>query len=300
MGLRTTARSVLPLLLLAVVAGPAAALSNGTSGKVPRLIFPVVGEAKYEDDFGDARGQGGHEGNDILAPRRAVAVATEAGTVKFWKQSRAGCMLYLHGASGTTYLYIHLNNDLGDTNDNRGKCIRGVAYAPRLKNGARVEAGQPVGFVGDSGDAAGIDPHLHFEVHPNDGPAVNPFRRLNRAQRLFFAVEPGTTVTLTVAGAVVQSGTGRLKVRVDELSVFPTGAKVKPGRQLTLGFPPTALVDTGGGQVAPPGPELDAALAGKAVLVLTEPTPATLHAALGVPGALSAARVVLAPAPATR
>ena len=39
-------------------------------------------------------------------------------------------MLYLYGDSGTTYLYIHLNNDLGGENDNRGKCVAGTAYAP--------------------------------------------------------------------------------------------------------------------------------------------------------------------------
>ena len=67
-----------------------------------------------------------------MAPRRALAVAAEAGTVKFWTTSaRAGCMLYLYGASGTTYLYIHLNNDLTRRNDNKG----------RLRPGRRVRDG---------------------------------------------------------------------------------------------------------------------------------------------------------------
>ena len=79
---------------------------------MPRLIFPVVGPVSYTDDFGDARGSGRHEGNDIMAAKKSLAVAVEAGTVKFWTTSwRAGCMLYLYGKSGTTYLYIHLNND---------------------------------------------------------------------------------------------------------------------------------------------------------------------------------------------
>ena len=112
---------------------------------MPTLVFPVLGEATYTDDFGDARGQGRHEGNDIMAPRRALALAAEAGTVKFWTtSSRAGCMLYLEGESGTEYLYIHLNNDLTTANDNRGKCVPGVAYAKGLKSGAKVAAGEPI------------------------------------------------------------------------------------------------------------------------------------------------------------
>ncbi len=77
---RTTARGVLFLLLLWVSAGTAQA------GPPPeRIIFPVVGKVTYQDDFGDARGQGGHQGNDIMAPRRALAVAAELGcrTVAF-------------------------------------------------------------------------------------------------------------------------------------------------------------------------------------------------------------------------
>ena len=62
-------------------------------------------------------------------------------------------MLYLYGDSGTTYLYIHLNNDVTKQNDNRGTCVAGMAYAKGLKDGTHVEAGQPVGYVGNSGDA---------------------------------------------------------------------------------------------------------------------------------------------------
>jgi len=85
-----------------------------------------------------------------MAPRRALAVATEAGKVKFWTHSAsAGCMLYLYGKSGTTYLYIHLNNDLTNGNDNRGKCVAGTSYAPSLKDGQKVQAEKRVlpGYV---------------------------------------------------------------------------------------------------------------------------------------------------------
>src|SRR5207245_39406 len=109
---RSTARCALVALLLLL--GPASLAAAPPKGSgVPRLIFPVVGPALYTDDFGQPRAGGPHQGNDLLATRRQLAVAVEPGTVSFWTTSAgAGCMLYLHGDSGTTYEYIHLNNDL--------------------------------------------------------------------------------------------------------------------------------------------------------------------------------------------
>jgi murein DD-endopeptidase MepM/ murein hydrolase activator NlpD len=181
---RTTLAVVIAALLAAVPAF--AAGTRGAPGNPPaRIVFPVIGAAVFSDDFGARRSQGGHEGNDILAARHAPAVAAEAGEVRFWTTSaQAGCMLYLYGVSGTTYLYIHLNNDRGPGNDNRGTCVAGTSYAPGLKDGDTVAAGQLIGFVGDSGDADGLHPHLHFELHPHDGAAVSPFRWLRKAEHL--------------------------------------------------------------------------------------------------------------------
>ena len=78
-----------------------------------------------------------------MAARRTIAVAAEAGTIKYWTtSSAAGCMLYLYGKSGTTYLYIHLNNDVTKGNDNRGKCVPGMAYAKGLKTARRWRRGR--------------------------------------------------------------------------------------------------------------------------------------------------------------
>ena len=166
--------------------------TGGAFAGVPRLLFPVVGQVHYQDDFGDARGQGAHEGNDIMAAWKSPAIAVEAGKVKIWTSSaRAGCMLYLYGASGTTYLYIHLNNDRTAKSEDSGGCKRGVAYAPGLEDGQRVRAGQLIAYVGDSGDAEGVGHHLHFELHPGDGAAVSPYRYLRRAEKLLFAVPEG-------------------------------------------------------------------------------------------------------------
>ena len=137
---RTTARGALLLTLLTALSLAAVSSSNALNDPDPSgtaitssMIFPIVGAARYTDDYGDPRGQGRHAGNDILTTWRSPAVAAEDGTIKFWTtSSRAGCMLYLYGASGTTYLYIHLNNDLTAKRDNKGKCVPGTAYATGL------------------------------------------------------------------------------------------------------------------------------------------------------------------------
>ena len=293
MSLRPTT-ALLTLLALLFGAGVASA---SPWAKVPTLVFPVLGEARWQDDFGDARGQGGHEGNDIMAPRKALALAAEAGTVKFHTtSSRAGCMLYLDGASGTQYLYIHLNNDLTDGNDNGGSCVQGVAYAKGLKNGAKVTAGQPIGHVGDSGDADGGGPHLHFEVHPNGGGAVSPFRHLKTARRLLFSAQPGTTFTLALTGKVANAAGQDLQLSVEQVRQWPGGRRVKQsGQKVGVSVPETASLE---GIDSPLGfafPALELLTKGLPVTVWTEPATVTLAAQSGLKGTLAASRVVVKP-----
>jgi hypothetical protein len=299
---RTTARGVLLLLLgLGLAAAGGSATAQTPPKKPPaKLIFPVVGPTTYADDFGDPRPQGRHEGNDIMAPRKAPAVAVESGKVKFWTtSSAAGCMLYLYGDSGTMYLYIHLNNDLGSGNDNKGKCVAGVAYARGLKAGARVQAGQQVGYVGDSGDANGIHPHLHFEVHPNGKAAVDPYPYLQKAQHLLFSALPGTPFALSLTGTVVAATTEKLQMTLTSLQAWPSNQKLTKLRQgLTLTVPPTALVQSVariGGGVTSSVASLENARKGAQVVVWTQPALATLKAQRGDDGALSAALIQLAP-----
>jgi Peptidase family M23 len=292
---RSTLRGVLVILAAALLAGPAAA--SPRAGGVPsQLIFPVVGPYRYTNDFGDPRPQGRHEGNDILAPKRSPVVAVEDGKIKFWTtSSRAGCMLYLYGASGTTYLYVHLNNDVTMANDNRGKCVAGGSYWPGLKDGARVTAGQAIGFVGDSGDADGT-PHLHFEVHPHDGGATNPFPYLNRATRILFTAPPGSAVTLSLKGTIVAANGTQLTMKVQTATVFPSRLKLLGLRKpMMLTLTSTALVDV---PVTPSGSVADrtGTLVGKPAIILTLPARTTLQTQAARDGAFSAARVVLTPA----
>jgi murein DD-endopeptidase MepM/ murein hydrolase activator NlpD len=100
-----------------------------------------------------------HQGTDIMAPRGTPLVACERGVLtRIGTDVLGGNKLWIIGASGTTYYYAHLDS-----------------YAPGLTDGMVVEAGQLVGFVGNTGDAQGGATHLHFEVHPNGGPAVDGY-----------------------------------------------------------------------------------------------------------------------------
>jgi Peptidase family M23 len=287
---RTTARGVLFLAaMLGLVAGTAAAAPP----KVPdHIVFPVVGQVSYIDDFGAPRPGGPHQGNDLMAAKRSPAVAAESGTVKYWTTSRsAGCMLYLYGESGTIYYYIHLNNDLTSRNDNRGKCVQGVAYA--VKNGARVAPGQQIGYVGDSGDANGGMSHLHFEVHPGGGRAVSPYPYLQKAYKLLFASKPGAPFSLTLTGTVASATLGRLVVNVTTSQAWPTGLTLtKLNRPIAITVPDATLVQT----ITPTLRTIASvtlATKGQKVVVWTQPAPSSLKAQRADDGVLSSALIQL-------
>jgi hypothetical protein len=298
---RITARGAFLLILFTVssvaAASPSPGLDDGSSlpaGSQP-IVFPIVGAAAYTDDWGSPRGQGRHAGNDILTTWRSPAVAAEDGKIKFWTTSaRAGCMLYLYGASGTTYLYIHLNNDLTAKRDNQGKCVPGVAYADGLTDGARVKAGQQIAYNGDSGDAEGIF-HLHFEVHPDDGADVDPFPYLNAATHLLFSLPEKSVqaVTLGLKGLPVSAGAGVLELSVTAVRVWPGGAWTTiPAFSLELGVPEDALLDQSlVAQIASPTRRMLSTRSASRVIAFTRPAKVTRDVMIGAPGALSVDRV---------
>jgi murein DD-endopeptidase MepM/ murein hydrolase activator NlpD len=293
------------LAFFGIAAGSAAAIpvDPGLRPPVPKppkqkpkrqIVFPVLGTVEFTDDYGAPRPQGPHQGIDILAPRRALALAAEAGRVRFFTGSgRAGCMLYLDGKSGTTYYYIHLNNDLTNGNDNRGGCKVGVSFVKGLKSGARVMAGQPIGYVGDSGDANGIHPHLHFEVHPRGGRSTDPYQRLLAARRMLFYAPPGSTFTLSLNATVVSIGDESLRVRVNTLTLRSTPRSMvlrRLDRPLVLTVPAYATIERGeAGNVV----QLVDAKRGERVAVWTEAATVTAAASEGKAGAISAERIVL-------
>ncbi len=120
----------------------------------------------FIDSWGHARSGGrGHRGTDMMGPMNAPVYAFVSGVVERRANSQLGGLsLYLRGDDGSTYFYAHLNGytDLGSA-------------------GVRVVAGDHIAFNGNTGNARGGAPHIHFERHPGGGAAVNPYQWLARA-----------------------------------------------------------------------------------------------------------------------
>jgi peptidoglycan LD-endopeptidase LytH len=140
---------------------PAESAANTSSG----WVFPVQGPNSFINDWGMPRSGGRtHKGTDIMTPRNTPVVAVVSGAIS--KANHAdkglgGVTLWLRGDDGNSYYYAHLES-----------------IAKGVTAGTRVKAGQVIGYAGDSGNARGGETHLHFEIHPKGGGAVNPYPTL--------------------------------------------------------------------------------------------------------------------------
>jgi peptidoglycan LD-endopeptidase LytH len=126
-------------------------------GGNPLQTCPVPG-ASFTDDFGAPRSGGRtHQGNDMLAPFGTPIHAAQTGrfTKNFNGLGGIGAIVYADGGDYTYYAHLE-----------------GYSGVP---DGAHVAAGTVIGYVGNTGDAQGGPPHLHFEYHPGGGAAVDPY-----------------------------------------------------------------------------------------------------------------------------
>lgn len=121
--------------------------------EAPRLAVPVAGvsRAAIVPSWGDPRDGGArsHHGTDIIAPQGALVTAAAPGTVeKLWLSNAGGITLYVRSPQRrVVYYYAHL-----------------AGYAPGVREGLVVRTGDPLGYVGDTGNAGPGNYHLHFGV----------------------------------------------------------------------------------------------------------------------------------------
>lgn len=140
-----------------IVAGQTLAVPGASGGDGPAWSCLVPG-GTFINDFGVAKPDGRyHEGVDVFAPKGTLIHAPVGGTIEHVQGNRSGQQFTLLGDDGYTYIGAHLD-----------------AYGPS----GRVEQGDPIGTVGNTGNARGGPDHVHFEMH--HGSVVNPFPTLQK------------------------------------------------------------------------------------------------------------------------
>jgi peptidoglycan LD-endopeptidase LytH len=152
------------------VARAAAARGGGAGGvssaATPGFRCPFPGSS-FTDSWGAPRSGGrAHKGTDMMGGYGAPLYASASGIVYTGNSGLGGRTLWVVADYGVGYYYAHLSGF-------------------NVSSGSRVSVGDVVGFNGDSGNASGGAPHLHFEIHPGGrgAAAVNPYPTLVSACR---------------------------------------------------------------------------------------------------------------------
>ncbi|MGD2100883.1 MAG: M23 family metallopeptidase [Acidimicrobiia bacterium] len=172
------------LLALAVVASIvlSAQVAHADTPEPPfDIVFPQeAAVTHFTSSFGDYRSGGRrHHGNDLLAPRMTEVYAVADGVVAHVGKNRlSGRNVKIDHIDGWSSHYVHLNNDNLGTDD--GQVPWTLTVAPGIEEGMEVEAGQLIGWVGDSGNAETTTSHTHFELR-KDGRAIDPYQILVEA-----------------------------------------------------------------------------------------------------------------------
>lgn len=139
------------------------ALGSTAVYAVPIPVLFGVARGNIYASFGDPRSNGRtHIGNDILAPRGTPIVSpTKAVVLRTGVGPGEGNYVYTANPGGETFVYMHLDT-----------------FGEGVTSGAVLEKGSIIGYVGNTGNASGGAPHLHFEIHDSNGTAIDPYLRL--------------------------------------------------------------------------------------------------------------------------
>jgi murein DD-endopeptidase MepM/ murein hydrolase activator NlpD len=196
---------------------PVRAESGEASGSLTGYTFPVLGSASFGNDWGAPRASTGvpHQGTDIFAAEGTPIVAIADGVLDRvgWNQI-GGYRFWLFDQFGNSFYHAHLS-----------------AFSPLARDGAFVRKGDVIGFVGHTGDAQFTPPHVHFEIHPGNGDAVNPYPYLGQWQKgIATTIGNGSfAVGTSVVGGSTLTGFADISpnsgLQPDVLSQVPDGTR---------------------------------------------------------------------------
>ncbi|MGI9597395.1 MAG: DUF4214 domain-containing protein [Acidimicrobiales bacterium] len=198
---RLLPKAALSFVVFAVIAGSMAASlpsslpsslgadrADAASYSITLPIAPGhTDRVRWSDTWGAPRSGGrSHIGVDMLGPKMVPLVAANDSVVTWGRfDNSRGTIVRLRDEAGWEYQYIHINNDTPGTDDGEATCLQALSEklcnaidGTRIRSGTAVEAGEFIGYLGDSGNAEWTAPHLHFEVYAPDGAGdvtpVNP------------------------------------------------------------------------------------------------------------------------------
>ncbi len=187
-------------------------------------VFPVEPPFSFVDTFGAPRMVGTkyyhlHQGTDIFGAQGSPLHAVQRGVIlKKGTGVLGGNKLWLKSAvDGTEYYYAHLD-----------------AFVEGVENGTVVEAGQVIGFLGKTGNAITTPPHVHFEIHPENGSVVaNPFPTLDAVRKadgtaFIQAQQAGFSSPADVTATTIPGSDGMIRAGVGVNREFVIGDVYSP------------------------------------------------------------------------
>ena len=178
------------------------------------IVFPLVGPSAYSSSFGNCRDncEREHHGNDLMTYgwKGVPVVAAHDGRIRLIRDDGVWCNIEITGPDRWYTRYVHLNNDTPGYDDRDYECV-----VPGIERGTWVEAGQIIGWVGDSGNAEHTPPHLHFEIRMPSGLPVDPYKSLKAAEKIRFYRTPSEdpiTAAVEIANYAYSAGSSVVNI----------------------------------------------------------------------------------------